>query len=59
MTSKLPKLASASVKNQDSTPLFAWIRDFFLGVKRKPLPHGLLKEGGEVLTKPSFDKTLF
>ena len=51
MASKLPKIASSSIKNQDSTPLYAWIRDFFVGVKRKPItpPSGLPNKDGEVI----------
>ncbi|CAK5086238.1 unnamed protein product [Meloidogyne enterolobii] len=54
MASKLPKIASSNIKNQESTPFFAWIRDYFLGVKRLPItpPPGLPTEDGEAHYQP-------
>lgn len=61
MASKLPKIASSNIKNQESTPFFAWIRDFFLGVKRLPItpPPGLPTEDGEVILSYQFSNIFF
>lgn len=47
---KVPKMASANIKTTDNTPLFAWIRDKLLAVKRDPRtpPPGIPAPDGEV-----------
>ncbi|KAL7069674.1 hypothetical protein ACQ4LE_011120 [Meloidogyne hapla] len=54
MASKFPKIASSKIRNQDSTPFFASLRDFLLGVKRQPItpPPGLPTEDGEAHYQP-------
>ena len=50
MAGKVPKLASSTIENTKSTPLFSWIRDRLLIVRRDPKtpPPGPQLPGGKV-----------